>query len=40
MNSLLNGSKEEKTLLNLLSILTIGPLIFDYCLEVRLFNDS
>jgi len=40
VNSLLNGSKEGKNLLNLLSMLTTGPLIFSCCLRVRLFSDS
>ena len=40
INSLLKGSKDEKTLLNLLSTWTTGPLIFNHYLGVRLFNDS
>jgi len=39
VNSLLNGSKEGKTSLNLLSMLTAEPLSFNHCLGVRLFSD-
>jgi len=40
VNSLLNGSKEGKTLLNLLSMSTTRLLIFNHYLKVRLFNNS
>ena len=35
-----SGLKEGKTLLSLLSMSTIGLLILDCCLDVRLFSDS
>ena len=40
MNSLLKGSKDGKTSLNLLSISTRGPLNFWHCLGLRQANDS
>ena len=40
VNFLLNRSKKRKTLLNLLSMSTTGPLIFNYHLRVRLFSNS
>ena len=39
-NFLLNRSKKGKTLLNLLSILTTGSLIFKYCFGVSVSNDN
>jgi len=39
-NSLLKGSKEEKTSLNLLFMSMVGPLIFKYWLSVSIFNDN
>ena len=39
-NSLLKGSNEGKTSLNLLSMLTIGPLIFKYWLSVNKSNNN
>ena len=40
LNSLLNRSKERKTSLNILSMLTTNSLIFNCCSGVRLFSDS
>ena len=40
VNFLLNRSKERKTLLDLLSILTIGLLIFECWLGIRVSNDN
>jgi len=39
-NFLLKELKERKTLLNLLSMLTMGPLIFEHWLGVRESNNS
>ena len=39
-NFLLNRSNKENTLLNLLSMSTIGPLIIDLCLEMKTSNDK
>jgi len=39
-NSLLKGSKEGKTSLNLLFMLMVGSLIFKYWLSISIFNDN
>jgi len=39
-NSLLNVEKNEMNSLHLLFISTKSPLIFIYCLDVRLFSDK